>query len=105
MELARSLPYDPALMDMTMPQPNGLAIDVPPLDAPCRREAGMTAPATGPVTDTCPRAPAAGTAARLPAEMSGASATPVASRARRHAGAQGGPHPDLRQATLPSPRN
>jgi len=66
MEPARSLPYDPSLMDMTMPQPDGLAADVPPLDAQCRRAAGMTAPATQPVAGNCPRAPTAGTPAALP---------------------------------------
>jgi hypothetical protein len=65
MEPARSLPYDPALMDMTMPQPNGLATDVPPLDAQCRRAAGMTTPATKPAPETRPRAPTAGTATPL----------------------------------------
>jgi hypothetical protein len=44
MEPARSLPYHPAPMDMTMPQPDGLAADVPPLDAPCRRAAATAAP-------------------------------------------------------------
>jgi|HubBroStandDraft_1064217.scaffolds.fasta_scaffold153582_2 hypothetical protein len=69
MEPARSLPYDPALMDMTMPQPDGLAADVPPLDAQCRRVAGVTAPATQPVAGNRPgamRAPTAGALAPLP---------------------------------------
>jgi hypothetical protein len=68
MEPARSLPYDPALMDMTMPQPDGLATDVPPLYAQCRRAAGMTAPATKRVAGNCPRAPTAGTPSPLPVQ-------------------------------------
>jgi hypothetical protein len=68
MEPARSLPYHPAPMDMTMPQPDGRATDMPPLDAQCRRAAGMTAPAMKPVAGNGPRAPAAGTATPLPAQ-------------------------------------
>jgi hypothetical protein len=55
-------------MDMTMPQPDGRATDMPPLDAQCRRAAGMTAPAMKPIAGNGPRAPAAGTATPLPAQ-------------------------------------
>jgi hypothetical protein len=68
MEPARCLPYDPAPMDMTMPQPNGLATDVPPLDAPHHCAAVMTAPATKPAAGSNPRAPTAGTPTPLPVQ-------------------------------------
>jgi hypothetical protein len=55
-------------MDMTMPQPNGLATDVPPLDAPHHCAAVMTAPATKPAAGSNPRAPTAGTPTPLPVQ-------------------------------------